>query len=208
MRRRVEFSVLAILAAAVVLLVLNHLESDEYPAGIDPRATSDLPTWLMPTLVHACETCKECTHRFEPSECRLNVTVRDRDGWYRLFWSGTDTYVYDDPALVGGALRNRTAELEGGTWIIRGRYRAEHEQPVHSCSEAADQVELTYRLKRGAFPGPADPALDPSGTVAVPSRIQWFRYPYPPDRVDDFWWELENPGSFAGTAATPCRCSK
>ena len=51
-------------------------------------------------------------------------------------------------------------------------------------------------------------AIDPSGTVAVPRRLLWFRYAFPPDRVDDFWWELENPDTFAGDNATPCPCCK
>ncbi len=208
-RHIVEIAILGLLAAMVVILLLNHLEVDEYPEGINPTLSipDDLPKWLSPILFHPCVFCEICPHRFETAECRLFVTVTDRDGWYRLFWAGAETYAYDDPALVGAALRNRTAELAGGTWTIRGRYAPAAPADPHPCPAVAGDVDLRFRLKRGTYPGPADPALDPSGTLAVPRRILWFRYPFPPDRVDDFWWELENPDSFAGTKKKPCACS-
>ena len=205
----VEVTVLAALAVSVVILVLNLLEVDDYPEALDPAAavTPDpLPSWLSPELKHGCDACATCIHRFETSECRIVATVRDRDGWHRLFWAGSETYTYDDPAFLGGALRNRTAELVGGTWTIRGRYTPAENHPPHACSPAAREVDLRYRLHRGRFPGTGDPALDPSGTLAVPGRLLWFRFSFPPDRVDDFWWELENPDTFAGASMIPCSC--
>ena len=210
-RAAIEIFVVAALAGVVVILFLNHWESDEYPPGLDPSSSAelgDLPSWLSPDLVHPCETCKGCPHKFEATECRLVATVRDRDGWYRLFWAGTETYVYDDPALLGAALRNSTAEFVEGTWTIRGRYAPKDTPSPHECSAAVGDVDLRYRLRRGSYPGPGDPALDPSGSLAIPLRLLWFRYPFPPDRIDDFWWELENPGSFAGAKAIPCPCGK
>ena len=211
MSRRVaiELSVVAALAAVVVILFLNHLEVDEYPAGVDPKSAAelgDLPSWLIPELVHPCDVCKGCAHRFEATECRLAATVLDHDGWYRLFWAGSETYVYDDAALLGAALRNSTAEFVGGTWTIRGRYVPKDKPAAHECAAAVDQVDLRYRLRRGSYPGPGDPLIDPSGMLPVPLRILWFRYPFPPDRVDDFWWELENPDTFAGATRAPCAC--
>jgi len=209
-RTKIEVAAIAVLAAAVVILFLNLLEVDDYPPGLTPEEAArpgDLPPWLSPVLLHPCEVCQVCSHKFESAECRLAVTVIDHDGWYRLFWAGSETYVYDDPAYVGAALRNRTAELAGGTWTIRGRYAPEHKADPHPCPAAAGAVDLRYRLRRGRYPGPGDPALDPSGTLAVPLRPLWFRYPFPPDREDDFWWELENPESFAGTKPMPCTCS-
>ena len=201
MRRGVEFAVLAILAAAVVLLVLNHLESDEYPASTVPERLEKLPPWLSTTFIHRCgETDR--AYRFEATECRTEVTVTDRDGWYRLFWSGADVYTYDDPALVGGALRNRTAELAGGTWIIRGRLVTEQD------SGKGDPIELRYALRRGMFPGMGTPVMERSGTLPAPTRLLWFRYPYPPDRLDDFWWELENADAFEKTNPLACGCGR
>ena len=208
-RAWIEVAILAFLAAIVVVLWLNHGELDEYPPGLDAAEAArpgDLPDWLPPVLAHPCVLCELCLHRFEETECRLAVTVIDRDGWYRLFWSGPETHVYDDAALVGGALRNRTAELAGGTWTIRGRYVPVLPSDPHPCPAAADSVDLRYRLRRGTYPGSDEPALDPSGTLVVPRRIRWFRYPFPLDREDDFWWELENPETFAGTVKEPCSC--
>ena len=207
-RRAVEFTILAVLAATVVILLLNHLEEDNYSPSSDLRFDEDLPAWVSPTLTHHCETCGNCSHAFATSECRIRVTVKDRDGWYRLFWAGAEIYTYDDAADVGRALRNRTAELVEGSWIVRGEYAPGDHPGPHACTPAANRVELTYRLRREPYPGPGDPALDPGGTVAVPRRLLWFRYAFPPDRVDDFWWELENPDTFAGENAQPCPCGK
>ena len=205
-RAAIELSVMAALAAVVVILFLNHLEADEYPPGLSAAEPADLPSWISRELTHPCEACKGCSHAFETTECRLAATVRDRDGWYRLFWAGADTYVYDDAALLGAALRNSTAEFVEGSWTIRGRYAPKDHPAPHGCPAAVNEVDLRYRLMCGSFPGPGDPLIDPSGMFPVPLRLLWFRYPFPPDRVDDFWWELENPDTFAGTQPKPCTC--
>lgn len=209
-RTQVELAAVVVLAAVVAILFLNIREVDDYPPGLtleEAARPAGFPPWLPPILIHPCEACQTCSHKFETAECRLAVTILDRDGWYRLFWSAPETYVYDDPAYVGAALRHRTAELSEGTWTIRGRYEPDHKAAAHPCPAAARDVDLRYRLKRGSFPGMGDPAPDPSGTLAAPRRVQWFRYRFPPDREDDFWWELENPETFAGTVKTPCPCS-
>lgn len=208
-RTAVELSVLAVLAAAALILFLNFDEEDAYPEAMtaeEAAAPVDLPSWLSPTLAHPCEVCKLCAHRFEVVECRRVVTVIDRDGWYRLFWAGPETYAYEDAALVGGALRLRTAEFGEGAWTIKGRYVPANPTDPHPCPASADTVDLTYRLRQGPFPGPGDPALDPSGTLAVPVRFPWFRYRFPPGDDVEFWWELENPTTFAGSKPNPCAC--
>lgn len=207
-RRAIEFSIIAFLAAVIVILVLNHLEVDDYAPSSDFRFDEDLPSWISPTLTHPCETCGACSHAFAISECRIRITVRDRDGWYRLFWAGAETYTYDDAALVGRALRNRTSELVGGTWTVKGEYTPGDKPGKHGCTPAAHRMELTYRLRRDPFPGIGDPVLHPSGTVAIPRRVLWFRYSFPPDRVDDFWWELESPDAFEQAQAKPCPCGQ
>jgi hypothetical protein len=203
-RAKFEFAILAVLAAALALLVLNHLEVDEYPSAIGAtRGERDLPSWLVTTFEHACPTCGTCAHRFEAAESKITVTITDRDGWYRLFWAADEVYTYDDPAMIGGALRNRTAELTEGTWTIRGTFVAtKHDQ--HECTPAAGDVELRYKLHRGEMPADVAPVIDSSGMVPVPTRAKWFSYPFPPERVDDFWWELENPESFAKVQPCPC----
>lgn len=195
MNRRVavEIAVLVLLAATVVVLWLNHGEIDEYPPSSTVDTLGDLPSWLRATQPYSCEACKERVRRFVPSECRISVTITDRDGWYRLFWAGAETYTYDDAALVGGALRNSTAVLSGGTWTIRGRYVPVEQHPPHVCPGLTGEFELRYRLERGRIPDSIDPVIDSSGALAAPRRFLWFRYPFPPDRVDDFWWELEMP---------------
>ncbi|HEU4338909.1 MAG TPA: hypothetical protein VFS19_02475 [Planctomycetota bacterium] len=208
MRRGMESALLAILAATVVILVLNHLEADEYPQSSTVDPLGDVPSWLEPTSIHRCPAFTDRTYRFEAIECLIEVTVTDRDGWYRLFWAGPETYRYSDPALVGGALRNGTAVLSGGTWRIRGRYVSNPVPATNSNDYPADPVELCYWIGRGKFPGTGDPVLDKGGTTAVPTRFLWFRYPFPPDRVDDFWWELQDPESFAGTLPIPCPCGR
>lgn len=209
-RAKVEVSVMAVLAATIVILLLNLFEVDHYPPALDPDSVfQPLPSWFAPMLLHPCAVCELCPHRFETVECKIEVTITDRDGWYRLFWAGPETYIYADAALVGAALRNRTAEFSGGTWTIRGRYAPSLETEPHPCPAAPGDIELRYRLRRGdGFPGEGERILDPSGTLAVPRRWLWFRYPFPPDRVDEFWWELENPDSFAGGKATLCPCGK
>jgi len=204
-RAKLEFAILGLLAAAIVILVLNHFEPDDYPSAFGAtRGERDLPSWLVTTFEHACTACGTCAHRFEVEESRIAVTITDRDGWYRLFWAGEEIYTYDDPAMIGGALRNRTAELTAGSWTIRGRFVPLEPHAKHACTPAAVDVNLRYRLHRGELKGDVDPVIDPSGTFPVPTRARWFRYPYPPDRVDDFWWELENPDSFA--TPKPCDC--
>jgi len=199
------------MAATVLVLVLNYLEVDRFPDGLPAPPgpiNADASSWLGAVLRHPCPQCGECAHRLELEECRLQVTVTDRDGWYRLFWAADDVHFYDDPALVGGSLWNPTAELTGGTWTIRGRYVPAVPMKPHPCPAAAESFHLKYRLRRGAFSGTGEPVVDPSGTLAAPRIIFWFSYRFPEDRQDDFWWELENPSTFAGTSRLPCSCGK
>jgi hypothetical protein len=201
-----QAGILAALAATVLILFLNHFEVDRFPEGLrgpPGPLNADAPSWLEDRLAHPCPHCGECAHLREMEECRLQVTVTDRDGWYRLFWAAPEVYIYDDPALVGGSLWNSTAELTGGTWRIRGRYVPEAAKEPHPCPAAVRAFDLKYRLRRGAYPGPGNPVLDPSGTLAVPGNFSWFSYRFPKDRQDDFWWELEVAPKWV---SGPCDC--
>ena len=213
MTRRAAFQIglLGVMAATVVVLGLNLLEKDRYPSGLDPRAEAgpgELPPWIPPVLLHPCVWCELCLHRFELAESRIAVTVADRDGWYRIFWAGTDTYVYDDPAVLGVALRNRTAEIAEGTWTLRGRYAPMERAESHPCPAAAGAVDARYALRRGSYPGSGVPAADPSGTLLLPRRFMWIQYPFLGAGDRDLWWELENPETFAGASKIPCSCGQ
>lgn len=204
-----QVAILAAMAATIAILLLNYLEVDRYPKGLDgPPGTRnvDLPIWFPRVLFHGCVYCETCPHRFVLSECRLSVTVTDHDGWYRLFWAGSEVYVYDEPAPVAAALRNSTAEVTDGTWTIRGRYAPVEAMDPHPCPAAAGEVELRYRLRHGTFPGFGRPAVDSSGTLGMPRRFYWRQEKSPNDRVGDLWWELENPESYAGARKSPCPC--
>jgi hypothetical protein len=204
-RAAIEFAVIAILAAAIVVLLLNYLEVDDYPQSLEASTEPDsLPPWMPPILFHPCVWCELCPHRFETAECKLTVTVTDRDGWYRLFWKAPETYTYTDPAHFAAALGRRTAEFGGGSWTIRGRYAPVDKPESHPCPSFVDEVRLSYRLNKGPFPGPAAPTVDSTGRLVVPTRMFWFRYPFPPEGYEEFWWELENPSDFARTARCAC----
>jgi len=198
------------MAATIVILLLNYLEVDRYPKGLDappgPR-NAELPIWFPRVILHGCVYCETCPHRFVPSECRLSVTVTDHDGWYRLFWAGSEVYVYEEPEPVVAALRNSTAEVTDATWTIRGKYAPVESMDPHPCPAAVDEVALRYRLRHGTFPGFGRPAIDPSGTLAVARAFYWVQRKSPTDPVGDLWWELENPDSFAGATRKPCSCS-
>lgn len=204
-----QVGILAAMAATIVILLLNYLEVDRYPKGLDaspgPR-NADLPIWFPRLMLHGCVYCETCPHRFALSECRLSVTVTDHDGWYRLFWAGDDSYVYDEPEAVAAALRNSTAELTDSILTIRGRYAPVEAADPHPCPAAAGEVELRYRLRHGTFPGFGRPAVDPSGTLSVARTFYWSQRKSPNDPAGDLWWELENPSTFAGTKAVPCPC--
>ena len=208
---KIQVAIFAAMAATAVILLLNYLEVDRYPKGLDsppgPR-NAEVPIWLPRLMLHGCVYCETCPHRFVLSECRLSVTVTDHDGWYRLFWAGDDTYVYDDPAQVVAALQNTTAEVTDSIWTIRGRYVPVEATDPHPCPAAAGEVELRYRLRHGAFPGFGRPAVDPSGTLAVARAFYWVQRKSPNDRAGDLWWELENPDSFAGTRKALCPCGR
>ena len=136
----------ALLGAAIVILVLNLLERDVYEHGelAPPPPGSNVPdddalfTRLFPReFVHTCATCGECRHPYEIVENRRAMSLRDRDGWYRLFWARDETYHYDDPVYLAAGYQNRTAEDPSGTWLIRARIGppAHASSAPHTCPE-------------------------------------------------------------------------
>ncbi len=200
-----SWTALGLLAATVALLYLNYLEKDHYPGALDapPGAVNaERPAWLPPLLAHPCTLRAICPHALELSGNRLLVTVTDRDGWYRLWNAGSETYLYDDPSQLRGALENPTASADG-TWTIRGRYApAAVADLAHRCRPAPGEFELRYRLRLGRYPaGELRLARDPSGLLVVPRELPWASF-----EGVDFWWELENPSDFAGARKSPCPC--
>lgn len=196
-----------VLGLVALVLYLNFLEKDYYPPALEaapePLAAGG-PPWLPALLFHGCPACGACAHGLRIEESRILVTVTDHDGWYRLFWAGSETYRYDDPAYVRGALFNPSASAEG-LWVIRGAY-----EPVappglaHPCTAAPAGFELRYRFRHGTYPSaPEGVATDPSAVLGVPLRFRWMTSGLAGETLDG-WWELENPHGFAGTSAHRC----
>ncbi len=152
-----------LLAFAAVVLWLNLKEPDLYdhalagePAG---PVNQDTPQWLPEGV--------------ELSENLLKVRVEDGDGWYRLFWAGSETYWFDDAAYFAGALVNRYSRMVDGRWTLKGTYRG---QPF----------AVAYELREGAAPEGATEA----GPLRVPLGVHWCARKYR-DGLRSFAWVLK-----------------
>ena len=142
MRRVGIYSLMGFLASTIVLLILNLRERDYYPggtptppAGPGPEDTAILG--ILPSIEH-----DGCIHTAEFSENRRWLRVRDRDGWYRLFWAGDDFYYFDDVAAFHHALGNKTACDPSGEWSIFVTYR-----PPSGCVRGAESRRFRFSLK-------------------------------------------------------------
>ena len=184
-------------AFAVVVLILNILERDVYAFGKPPESPTPVvdendPVFrqILPDHVeHPCDTCGTCSHPVETIESLRILTVIDHDGWYRLFWAENDTYWFDDPAHLGEAFRNPTAETCRGTWTIRAKVKA-----PHACREIPDTIRLRYELFMSEDPidldpVPMKPVLEPPKTVPMMT----YRYDDLPHRPPllHFGWRLD-----------------
>lgn len=168
------YAVLAILAFAIVLLVLNLRERDLYlegksapppgPVNLDP--TDATLSWLSLTTVH-----DGCEHKLEILENHRWMRIRDHDGWYRLFWAGDDLYYFDDPSPFGVALGNPTAREASGEWRIHARY-------VHETCPLRPEIRARYSLVAASAT-----AHEPQ---AVPLEIRWVH-----TRHGAFAWKRE-----------------
>jgi hypothetical protein len=154
--------VVAVLAFAAVVLWLNYREPDIYLYALDGPPSEPLhespPGWF-PAVD-------------ELTECRIVCRVDDHDGWYRLFWAGTDTSWFDDASYFGAALVNPSARTWEARWTFKGKHQGR-------------PFAVAYALHEGS-PKEGSATID---GLDVPVGAHWFtrRYPGGPRT---FSWQL------------------
>lgn len=173
-------AILPALAAAILLLILNLSEADIYVGGLPeppkepPSADMGLPPGLSREVVCDC-ACEHCHHLARVESAATLYKVVDADGWYRLFWSGDDTYYFDDLSYFLNALENRTWKEASGVRILYIVYQrgCPEDEPQHACSsEIPVRVRLQYRLALGGMPSvPGGRLTDPRGMIELPAAL-------------------------------------
>jgi hypothetical protein len=202
MRRAAPWAIAALLAAANALLVLNLLERDAYVGasprppepGAGPESDAAFARLVPDRVVHPCPRCGECAHPVDVVENRRELTLEDRDGWYRLFWAAPEIYHYEDPVLLAAGLRQRTAGTPLGAWSVRARLGppVRGPAPEHACGEIPAAFALEYAL----FTSESlieETSASPHPHLRVPRVLQAFAYRYDvPHRpaVLYFGWRL------------------
>jgi hypothetical protein len=216
--RVLRFAVPAsLLLFTLLVLLLNLRENDCYERGslTPPRGdtvTGEDGTFrrIIPeTIAHPCPVCGDCAHPVEILQNRRVFSLRDHDGWYKIFWAGDETYYWDDPPFFAASLRNATARDPRGTWTIRGRLGppAHGAAPPPSGAPAPGEFLLEYELVVSPSPLPEESPL-PAGTPFSPPRtINHFsfypdvpRLPY----LLYFGWRL----AWSKVPPLPCPCGK
>jgi hypothetical protein len=207
----------ALLLLAIVILMLNLREKDYYELGslVPPRGDTvpgedgTFRRIVPATIAHPCPTCGDCTHAVEILQNRRVFSIRDHDGWYKLFWAGDETYYYDDPPVFAASLRNSTARDPRGTWTIRGRLGPPTHgvSPPHACTPAPGEFALEYELVVSPSPLPAEPLFRTGTPLSIPQALDGFSF-YP-DRPHMpyllyFGWRLAR----SKVPAAPCACGK
>jgi hypothetical protein len=163
MRRALPYVTIVVLAAGAGILLLNLRERDLYldalsapPPGPRNVDTDDgALSWLSREIEH-----DGCTHAIEVLENHRWMSLRDQDGWYRLFWAADDWYYFADPSPFNVALGNPTARDPSGEWRIHVRY-------VHPTCPVRPEIRVRYRL------AVRDTLAPPAETAAVPLEIRW-----------------------------------
>lgn len=145
MRRLVFFLLLLLKAAALWILILNLMEVDYYPGGLSDRRVVTGPdpetakSYLPLSFTHG-----SCTHAGTVVRNEMEFSLVDVDGWYRLLWSGAETYYYEDLAYFLQGMECSTATDPSGRWRLRIEYARSCVEPVPGA------IELDYRLSLGA----------------------------------------------------------
>lgn len=201
------------LGALAVLLLFNLNEKDRYefgaaaPAGPANNVDVDDPGFarIFPELrfVHACPGCGECVHRFEVVENRRVLSLRDHDGWYKVFWAKDERYYYADPVhLTADWGQNRTAEDPSGTWTIRLRSGPSTHLAgaPHECGRLPQEIALSYALDF------SDAPLDEThysgdGPLKILQTFAWLSTD--PGRPLSLGWRLQGAPAIQ---VAPCRC--
>ncbi|MBI2931551.1 MAG: hypothetical protein HYY16_07850 [Planctomycetes bacterium] len=154
---------LTLLASTGLVLWLNVRERDVYLRALEgPPVEPDNaspPAWLPPID--------------EIDVCQIWARVEDQDGWYRIFWAGTDVYYYDDASYFAGALDNPTAANPAARWTIAGKHQGR-------------AFELAYTLREG----PPPEGETQIGPLRVPLGAPWFTRAYS-EGSRAFSWVLE-----------------
>ena len=203
------------LGALATLLLFNLNETDVYEFGTEtpPAAGSNVDaddpgfSRVFPDLkfVHACPGCGECVHRYEVVENRRVLSLRDHDGWYKVFWGRDETYYYADPVLLTADWgRNRTAENPTGTWAIRARTGpASHPAGApHDCGRLPREVSLTYTLDFSDAPLD-DTSYSGDGPLKVLQTFSWLYSN--PGKPLSLGWRLQGAPV---VEVAPCACSR
>jgi hypothetical protein len=133
----------ALLAGVAALLVLNLRERDHFVMGsLEAVDAHDPP--LPPSWSH-----EACEHPLELLESKGRLTLRDRDGWHRLFWAGDETYYYQELTHLAAELANPTASDPRGSWRLIVR------PGPGACGRTFPAETLTYALEVTETPRPA-----------------------------------------------------
>jgi hypothetical protein len=136
----------AAMAAVAVLLWLNLREVDALEFGsaepVDGRAEAahDLRMLLPRSTSHAAPGGAPCEHALEVVEQKRDITLRDPDGWYRVFWAADDTYHYKELVHLAADLQDPAVVDPAGTWTLRVRAKPE------PCGAPPGEASVTYRL--------------------------------------------------------------
>jgi len=207
--------VLAVLALGVVLLVLNLREADTYEFGTPtpPAKGSNVAAddyafqKIFPEFkfTHACAGCGECVHPFEVIENRRTMSIRDHDGWYKVFWAADEIYYYSDPIhMLADWGNNRTAENPVGSWRIRLRAgSATHRSaPTHDCGQIPREIAVSYELVSTG--DPIDETYHSGdGPMKIPRTFSWFTMN--PGKPMSLGWRLVGEPV---VDAAPCPCAR
>ena len=180
----------AFMAVVAVLLWLNLKEVDFYELGsLTPvdgaeEAQNDLRIIVPLRTSHPTPGGGTCEHALEVVKQRRTLTLRDRDGWYRVFWAVDDVYYYKELVHLAADLRERDATDPRGTWTLMVQAAA------GPCGTSPGEATVTYTLLVTAD----DLPLGPPGPLGLPSTAPALAYQYAEERMPaimSFAWVLQ-----------------
>jgi hypothetical protein len=205
MNRWLPWLLTALGAFVAFALFLNTREKDYYeygslsPVAGHPELDPVFPHLVPTELKHDCPSCGACVHPVEVIRNERSLSLRDHDGWYKLFWAGDETYHFEEVQHLAASYENRTARDPEGTWTLHFRAGPPpHERAApHDCGPFRSEFIWIYRLRVNEVRGEPSAALGP-GLV----------FPYSGNKLPPllhFGWQL------SGTAdlpPAPCPCGK
>jgi hypothetical protein len=175
-----------LMGAGALVLWLNLREVDRFELGsLEPvdgsvEAGHDLDRLNLTTFHHG-----DCEHPLEILEHRRTLTLRDVDGWYRLFWAGSDIYHYKEIVHLAADLQNATAVEPRGRWEIRVR------AGPGACGTVPIDRTIVYTLDVAAGVHPAQGGERIGLTEISPILVYSNRAPRLPP-LYSYAWILEN----------------